>query len=192
MACLFALAACGRNQPPVAESTPQKLASEKPAARLDNPWKNRTGELLTDDEFSQIFGAAGLKSLNRIQRENYCLFEWLKPDWVVRDNSNDNSADRFTNPKNNLIFSLIDFGRPETAAAIFKQKVELRTEHWNDKIDGIGQGALWSSDNRRLIVLAAHFIINIDVSVEDEAVANLPKARAVAAVVIPKLEEPRK
>ncbi len=197
-ACLFLFAACKQNGPNTGEKTavdlPTKTGTERAVeilnsevAKLDNPWKTKTGDLLTDDDFTKTFGAAGLKSLNRIARENYCLYEWLKPDWVQRDNANDKSGDKFTNPKNNVVFLLIDFGQPKTAAAIFQQKLDLRTEHWNDKVAGIGEGALWSNDNRRLIVLVGQFIINIDVSVEDEAVANLPKAKEVAAIVVPKL-----
>ncbi len=192
--CLVFISACKQNEQKPAENAPEKTPTEKAVdilnsktERLDNPWKSNTGDLLTDADFTKIFGEAGLKSLNRIPRENYCLFEWLKPDWVQRDNANDKSGDKFTNPKNNLVFLLIDFGQPKTAAAIFQQKMDLRTEHWNDNIAGIGEGALWSNDNRRLIVLVGQFIINVDVSVEDEAGANLPKAKEVAAVVVPKL-----
>ena len=155
---------------------------------LENKWKNASNDLFTDAEFSRLFGEANLKSMNRISRENYLLIEWLKADWVQRDNSNDKS-DKYTSPKNNVIIRLTDFGKPNIAADIFRQKVELRTEPWNDQISGIGDGALWSTDGRRLIVLCGQFIANLEVFVEDDGLANLPKAKELAGIVIPKLKK---
>jgi hypothetical protein len=190
---LFSLSACKHevktDVPKVTQTdTERAVAAMNEAVKMDeNPFKSTTSALLSDDDFVKIFGETGKKSLNRINRDNYCLMEWLKTDWVQRDNQNDKTGDKFSNPKNNLILHLIPFGQAATAKAIFDQKVELRSEQWNDKVTGIGDGALWSNENRQLIVLAGQFIAYIGVSVEDEAVANLPKAKEVAAVVIPKL-----
>jgi hypothetical protein len=196
---LISITACKQNGTNLAaDATPatQQSATERAVALMnetvkmdENPFKTSTSELLSDDDFVKIFGQEGKKSLNRINRENYCLMEWLKADWVQRDNQNDKTGDKFSNPKNNLILHLIPFGQAKIAKSIFDQKIELRTEQWNDKIDGIGEGALWSSENRQLIVLAGQFIAYIGVSVEDDATANLPKAKEVAAVVIPKLSK---
>jgi hypothetical protein len=191
---MVGFAACKPKENSSASSIPDKLPTEKMTERLnrvdemlENSFKNSVAELLSDDEFSKLFGVENLKSLNRIKRENYCLLEWNKPDWVERDNANEKTKDKFLNPKNIIILNLVAFGKPNIAADIFKQKVELRTEPWNDKIEGIGEGALWSNDNRQLIVLVGHYIMNIGVSTQDDAAANLPKAKELAEIIIPKL-----
>lgn len=194
LASLLTIAACKNADQKPAANTEQtererqlsNLNATEPM--LENKWKNTSGDLLTDAEFGRLFGEANLKTMNRFPRENYLMLEWLKADWVQRENANDKS-EKFTSPKNNVIIRLTDFGKPGIAADIFKQKIELRTEPWNDQISGIGDGALWSSENRRLIVLTGQFIANLEVFVEDDGLANLPKAKELAGIVIPRLKK---
>ncbi len=154
--------------------------------RHENPWKGKVSELFTDADFQKVFNEDPSKSLNKNALENYCLWTWLRPDWIERDNANDKTSKEFKSPKFMMTLKLRDFGNRYVAEQTMGEIVDKRLQVWNDRIDA-GQGAVWAAEQQMLSVRAGQFIFDVEMNAADSPAENLEKAKKVAAIVAPKL-----
>ncbi len=191
---LSCLVACGQQNSSKEPKAPTAMTIDSitgAPVRLPNPWKNAGCKLVTDDEVVQLFNI----EVNRfafnsktLQDRGFCLRSWLKPDWKERESANEKPDAAYVEFKNTLVTQVLDYG---TEVASFEQFEMVRRDQRNvfeEDVEGLGEGAVWSTSQRSLMVKKGHLVVKITLDYSDEPHDNLEIAKKVARLALRKMD----
>jgi hypothetical protein len=157
-----------------------------------NPWENAGCTLLTDEEVEDLFAIdarAATLNTRSLPDKAFCLRTWNKPDWKERENHNEKGSAPYLDPQNRLIIQVIDYHTPAVAADQFEIVRRERRATYEEDVDGLGEGAFWSSSTSTLLIRKDRFAVSISLEHVDTPHDNLAKAKEVAAVILKKMDD---
>lgn len=158
--------------------------------RTDN-WKNHGCELVSDDDVTVLFGVDRQRDVlnsRTLPDQAFCLRTWNKPDWKERENANEKeTATAYLDPQNSLIVQVFAYPSDEHARQQFESLKRDRRDTYEEDVEGLGEGALWSTNTVTLLVKKGHSMLSIALNHKDSPHDNLEKAKEVAAVALKKM-----
>jgi hypothetical protein len=156
-----------------------------------NPWMTDPCSILTNDEFYRTLGVDPKRDFANqftLKDRSYCLRTWKKLDWREREALEMKDPQHSYNPQNKLAINVINLLHAEGAKVQFEDHKKYKKRGLTEEIQGLGDGALWSDDERFLYVNKGHLNFLIELDMLDSARANMPKAIEVAKLVIAKVQ----
>jgi Ca2+-binding RTX toxin-like protein len=193
LAALFALFACksdtAQNQSNTASQQDTNFV-EKAAPATQNDWIGKGCDLVTDAEAKDLFGYEAERdfySAKTFADRAYCLRKWKKSDWRDREDFNQKNLDKFKSPENNFIINAIYYGSPMAAKNRLDATRTERRKTYEADVPDLGEGAIWSTENTTLVIIAGSYVVYITVEVDEDKAANLAKAKEAAQIILKKM-----
>jgi len=189
----FFLSACDREARKQAAEAAAKAAKDSVdwAAYRTVNWKNHGCELINDAEVAELFGIdpkGDVLNTRTLPDQAFCLRTWNKPDWKERESANEkDNATGYLDPQNSLIVQVFSYGTDEHARLQFEMLKRDRRDTYDEDVDKLGEGALWSNTTVTLLVKKGHSVLSIALNCMDTPHDNLAKAVEVAEVALKKM-----
>ncbi len=154
-------------------------------------WKNHGCELVSDADVVELFGVdpkGDVLNSRTLPDQAFCLRTWNKPDWKERESANEkDNAGGYLDPQNSLILQVFSYGSDEHARMQFDMLKRDRRDTYDEDVEGVGEGALWSNTTVTLLVKKGHSVLSIALNCMDTPHDNLSKAIEVAEVALKKM-----
>lgn len=190
-ALLLLLAACQQN--PASENTqtsatPADTSTQKQVIH-GNPWLDAGCQLVTQKEIVEMFSIDVQRDAyneRSLVERGYCLRYWNKPDWAARENASMKGSQAVSS-RNSIASQVLDFRTPEMARQQYDNYLKNRGDVYNERVDDLGDGALWSNSTTTLVVWKNHLCFQFTVDMTDEPHDNLEKAKALAILALKKM-----
>lgn len=171
-------------------SCQQETNATEPVVEKRSSWKNAGCELISDSEVAQVFNfSPDSNTLNTrsLPDQVFCLRTWQKPDWKERESNNEKEGATYLNPSNRLVVQLFDYSSEVHATQQMQMLRRDRRSTYEEDVPDLGDDALWSTNTLTLLVKKDQNVLNIALEYSDMPHDNLPKAKAVAALILKKL-----
>ena len=183
---LFLLTACRPKESGPKSATPPMAIDSVTGAPIDqpNPWKNAGCDLVTDDEVRALFQIDVKRdayNARTLPDRGFCLRSWMKPDWKEREN---NPNLEF---KNTLVTQVLDYGSDFVSRQQFEILRRDQPHIYEEIVQGIGDGAVWSTSQTSLMVKKGHLVLKITLDHTDKPHDNLEMAKEVAKLALKKM-----
>lgn len=155
-----------------------------------NNWKNHGCDLITEAEIQQIFQidpkAVTLNS-RPLPDQAFCLHTWNRPDWKEREANNEKNPDNYQPSRNSLVVQVFSYGTESHAKQQFEGLKRDRRDTYEETVAGLGEDALWGTTTVTLLVKKQHLVLSITLDAMDNPHDNLPRAKEIAKLALPKL-----
>lgn len=154
-------------------------------------WKDHGCDLVSDTDVQVLFDVDPQRDVlntRSLPEQAFCLRTWNKPDWKERESANEKeNATAYLDPQNSLIVQVFDYHTDEHARQQFEMLKRDRRDTYEEDVDGLGEGALWSNTTVTLLVKKGHSVLSIALNCMDTPHDNLAKAVEVAEVALKKM-----
>ncbi len=154
-------------------------------------WKDHGCDLVSDTDVQVLFDVdpkGDVLNTRSLPEQAFCLRTWNKPDWKERESANEKeNATSYLDPQNSLIVQVFDYHSDEHARQQFDMLKRDRRDTYEEDVDGLGEGALWSNTTVTLLVKKGQYVLSIALNHVDTPHDNLVKAKEVAAVALRKM-----
>jgi hypothetical protein len=137
---------------------------------------------VSNDLFQQVFGVAidGNVNVNSIPEKGHCIWVWKKPNWMEIENANEKKGAKYQEFKNTMSVRVVNFQIVDAAQKQFQMILDTQGQAYTEKVDGIGEQAVWSATDNTLAARKAHLLTYLTVEVGSNA-ENLAKAKQIMA-----------